>query len=203
MSLDKLVSYDRKEFVLKIFDEINHYIMANAPRNNYKDLFGSLVDKNKSLLEDEKIYCKEKSIYNFEFVNALYKIGIPVKCNKCNSIRYSDRFCENCIGLYLQGLHDSWTSGNKIVDEFIRRCQKISSLPNLIMEWIPFEQFTDVRTLTSGGFSTIYIATWKRGCIEDYNENTRKVTYFGIQEVVLKSLNNSNELGSEFFDQVC
>lgn len=196
MSFEKLISHGRSEFVWKIFDEINNYVLTNAPRNNHKDLFGSLVDKNKRLLEGEKIYCKEKFIYNFEFVNALHKIGLPVKCNKCNFTRYSDRFCENCTGLYLQGLHDSWTSGNKIVDEFIRRCQKISSLPSFIMEWIPFEQFTDVRTLTSGGFSTIYIATWKRGYIEEF-------TYFGIQGVVLKSLNNPNEVGSKFFDQVC
>ncbi|CAG8498777.1 9030_t:CDS:2 [Funneliformis caledonium] len=46
--------------------------------------------------------------------------------------------------------------------------------------------------------SSVKDARW----IEDYNEKTREVTYVGIREVLLKSLNNSsNELGSKFFDQ--
>ena len=70
--------------------------------------------------------------------------------------RYSDRFCEWCISVHLQSLSNTWTSGNKIIDDFIHQCQILSSLPKHILEWIPFDQFENVKKLTEGGFSSIY-----------------------------------------------
>src|SRR2546429_4909474 len=116
--------------------------------------------------------------------------------------RYSDKFCEKCISLHLQSLFNTWTSGNKIIDDFIHKCQIQSSLPNYILEWIPFEQFEDVKKLTEGGFSTIYTATWTRGAIVDYDENKKEFSYLGNQLVILKILNNSSNPGKPFFDEV-
>ena len=129
-------------------------------------------------------------------------MGKPKECNKCKITRYSDRFCEGCISLQLQSLFTTWTSGNNIVDNFIQQCQKISSLPNHILEWIPFEQFENITKLTEGGFSLIYTATWTRGSIVDYDENKKEFSYFGGQDVVLKSLNDSSNPGKSFFDEV-
>ena len=75
-----------------------------------------------------------------------------------------------------------------------------SSLPDYILEWIPFEQFEDVTKLTEGGFSSIYTAAWTRGRIIDYDE--KEFSYFGGQLVVLKSLNDSSNPGKGFFDEV-
>ena len=116
--------------------------------------------------------------------------------------RYSDKYCEKCISLHLQSLFNTWTSGNKIINDFIHKCQMLSSLPTLILEWIPFDQFYGVKKLTEGGFSTIYTATWTRGSIDDYDENKKEFTYFGLELVVLKSLNNSNNSGKAFFNEV-
>ena len=77
-----------------------------------------------------------------------------------------------------------------------------SSLPNRILEWIPFEQFYNITKLTEGGFSSIYTAGWTRGCIVDYDENKKEFSYFGRQNVVLKSLNDSSNPGKGFFDEV-
>ncbi|CAG8805176.1 2182_t:CDS:1, partial [Gigaspora rosea] len=41
------------------------------------------------------------------------------------------------------------TSGKEIVDEFIQECQLILSVSLYIMEWIPFEQFEEVKYLTA------------------------------------------------------
>ena len=101
----------------------------------------------------------------------MYKWGEPRECDKCQTMRYSDKYCERCISLHLQSLFNTWTSGNKIIDDFIHKCQILSSLPKSILEWIPFDQFEDVEKLTEGGFSTIYTATWTRGNIIDYDEN--------------------------------
>ena len=97
---------------------------------------------------------------------------------------------------------NTWTSGNKIIDDFIHKCQILSSLPTHILEWIPFDQFKNVKKLTEGGFSSIYTAIWTRGTIVDYDENRREFTYFGPERVVLKSLNNSNNAGKAFFNEV-
>ena len=52
-----------------------------------------------------------------------------------------------------------------------------SSLPEYILEWIPFEQFDEVTKLTEGGFSLIYTATWIRGIIIDYDEIKKEFSY--------------------------
>jgi hypothetical protein len=77
-----------------------------------------------------------------------------------------------------------------------------SSLPEYILEWIPFEQFDDITKLTEGGFSSIYTATWTRGTIIDYDENKKEFSYLERQLVVLKSLNDSSNPGKGFFDEV-
>ena len=70
------------------------------------------------------------------------------------------------------------------------------------MEWVPFDQFENVEYLTKGGFGSIYTATWIKGCIFDYDENTNEFTYFGSLGVVLKLLNDSNAPGKKFFGEV-
>src|SRR5207247_4035824 len=113
-----------------------------------------------------------------------------------------NKFCVWCISLHLQSLFNTWTSGNEIIDDFIRKCQLLSSLPDSILEWIPFEEFKNIEKLTEGGFSTIYTATWTRGDIIDYDENKNEFSYFGPELVVLKSLNNSSKPGKAFFNEV-
>jgi hypothetical protein len=54
-----------------------------------------------------------------------------------------------------------------------------SSLPEQIIEWIPYNQFYNVKKLTEGGFSSIYTATWTKGNIVDYNEEKKEFSYFG------------------------
>src|SRR5205085_12430760 len=206
MSYKKLltgVSEDRRSFVWKAYSEMNNNAIANtSDRENRKTYFLQLVERNKELSEIEKQWCREKFIYNFELQDALYKWGEPRECEKCQTTRYSDKFCERCISLHLQSHFNTWTSGNKIIDDFIHKCQIQSSLPQCILEWIPFDQFEEVEKLTEGGFSSIYTAAWTRGMIVDYDENKKEFTHFGPQLVVLKSLNNSSNPGKPFFDEV-
>ena len=210
-----LISLDRMDLVFKINTELHNnsgsiasdiYNNDSSNTSSYREIekttFLSLVAENEKLLENEKEYCKKKYLYEFELHNATYKCGKSRECNKCRLTRYSDRFCENCISLHLQELFNTWTSGNDIIDNFIQKCQKLSSLPNYIMEWIPFDQFENVKYLTKGGFGSIYTARWTKGSIFDYDENKKEFTYVGPQGVVLKVLDDSNKLGKKFFDEV-
>src|SRR5437763_10562179 len=89
------VSEDRRSFVYKVFNELNNNSIENAygSRKNQKAYFLQLVEGNGELSELEKRYCREKMIYSFELDNATCKYGEPRECNKCQTTRYSDRFC--------------------------------------------------------------------------------------------------------------
>src|SRR5437764_15313348 len=122
--------------------------MANTRgRESKKAYFLQLVEGNEELSELEKQWCREKYIYSFELHNAKHKNGKPRECDKCQTMRYSDRYCERCISLHLQSLFNTWTSGNEIIDDFIHKCQILSSLPTHILEWIPFEEFKKIEKL--------------------------------------------------------
>src|SRR5437763_15663995 len=120
MTIVKLSSPERASFVYKIWNEIyeKSVLVANDIHNNgssnlsYHEIrdktFLSLVNENELLLPNEKEYCKGKYAYDFELKNATSRTGEPRKCMKCNDTRYSVRFCENCISLYLQSLFDNW-----------------------------------------------------------------------------------------------
>ena len=164
-----------------------------------KTYFLQLVEGNEELFEIEKQYCRKRYTRASELNNVVYKLGKSRKCNKCKVTRYSDKYCEKCISLHLQSLFNTWTSGNEIIDDFIHKCQIQTSLPEHILEWIPFEQFIKVTKFTEGGFSTIYTATWTRGYIDDYDEDKKEFSYFGPEYVVLKNLKDSNNPGKAFF----
>ena len=203
IELRKSLSPDRRGFVDKIYTEMVNNANANkSDREDIKKKFLQLVEKNKEISEKEKEYLRERFIYGFESNNVLHKLGKPLECKKCNSTRYSDRYCEECISQHLQSLFSTWTSGNEIIDNFIQKCQTISSLPGFILQWIPFEQFKKVTKLTEGGFSSIYTAEWTKGAISDYNEDKKEFIYFDSLYIVLKSLNNSSNPGKSFFDEV-
>jgi len=157
MSHDKLLlelPEDRQLFVDKTYNEMDSNATINTSDDeNQKTYSLQLVEGNKELSEIEKRYCRERYIYDFELQNAMYKRGKPRECDKCKTTRYSDKFCERCISLHLQSLFNTWTSGNEIIDDFIHKCQIQSSLPQCILEWIPFDQFEEVEKLTEGGFT--------------------------------------------------
>ena len=153
----------------------NNALASTHDKESAKAYLLRLINGNEELSEIEKRWCREKFIYWFELHNAVYKYGEPRECDKCQTTRYSNKYCERCISLHLQSLFDTWTSGNEIIDDFIHQSQQISS---------------------------IYTATWTRGVIYDYDENKKEFTYLGSENVVLKSLNNSSDPGKSFFNEV-
>src|SRR5207302_1790595 len=105
MSFERLLSEDRRSFVWKVYNEMFGNAGANARGvENEKAYFLQLVEGNGELSENEKRYCRERRIYEFELDNAIHKRGKPRECDKCQTMRYSDKFCERCISLHLQSL---------------------------------------------------------------------------------------------------
>ena len=40
---------------------------------------------------------------------------------------------------------------------------KIDKYSDIIFEWIPYNQFSDIKEIGRGGFATVYSAIWKDG----------------------------------------
>ncbi|GBB90154.1 hypothetical protein RclHR1_01700017 [Rhizophagus clarus] len=176
--------------------------LACLKSNNVNEItnnFYHLLSVNKILNEQEKEYCKQRFVRNIERNKERDKSGKPMTCEYCNSTRYSERYCVNCIRKYLTSQFGKWSSGDRVIDEFIQNIQLQASVPPFILEWIPPDQFEDVAYLTEGGFSKIHHAKWKRGPIMDWDEKNRKFVYEGTVDIVLKSL---NEFNKRFYDEV-
>ena len=78
-------------------------------------------------------------------------------------------------------------SGNEKIDDFIQEMQlKISDYNDIIFEWIPYNQFDEIKEIGKGGFATIYSAIWKK------------------KKVALKRLDNSQDFNliSELLNEV-
>ena len=83
-------------------------------------------------------------------------------------------------------------SGNEKIDDFIQEKQlKINycDYSDVVLEWIPYNQFNEIKETGKNGFIKLYSAIWKDGPLYyeyEYKRDSNK-------EVVLKCLHNSQE----------
>ncbi|CAB5352620.1 unnamed protein product [Rhizophagus irregularis] len=88
----------------------------------------------------------------------------------------------------------NWISGNEKIDEFIQEMQlKINDYNDIVFEWIPCNQFNEIKETGKNGQITIYSAIWKDGPLHyQYSEYTRDSN----KKVALKYLHNSQSIDS-------
>ncbi|GBB86039.1 hypothetical protein RclHR1_01250002 [Rhizophagus clarus] len=109
-------------------------------------------------------------------------------CHDCSEdFKFGYSTCRQCKGILLLLCNkcentnwSNWSSGNKIVDDFIKEC----NTPNEILKWIPYNQFSEITYIAKGGFGEIYKAKWN-----------------GIYDVALKKLYNSNNITKDFLNE--
>ncbi len=68
---------------------------------------------------------------------------------------------------------DKWSSKNEFIDKFIQETQLSANYKNQILEWIPYNQFENIKFLDRGGFSIIYEATWLDGPIDKWDDDKK------------------------------
>jgi hypothetical protein len=78
------------------------------------------------------------------------------------------------------------SSGNEKIDDFIQKM--ISN--NIIFEWIPYNQFDEIKETYKNNSITVYSAIWKDGPLH-YSNQYEKYTRHQDKEVALKVLQNS------------
>ncbi|EXX58439.1 kinase-like domain-containing protein [Rhizophagus irregularis DAOM 181602=DAOM 197198] len=78
---------------------------------------------------------------------------------------------------------------------------KIENCGDIIVEWIPYYQFSNIKKIGKGGFSTVYSALWKNGLLR-CNTNYEKLEREHSIEVALKCLNNSQDISNGLLNEV-
>ena len=121
-------------------------------------------------------------------------------CKKCGKEYASlkHKWCKPC---QIDNLKTNWTSGNEKIDNFIQEMQlKIDKHKDIVFEWIPYNQFSDIKEIGRGGFATVYSAIWKDGPLKYDKKYTS--SHEKNKKVVLKCLHNSQNITNEFLNEV-
>src|SRR4051812_30958974 len=89
-----------------------------------------------------------------------------VVCNHCGD-KYTEiehKWCQPCQINNLRHKFKNWTSGNEIINDFIQEMQlKINEYDDIIVEWVPYNQFDDIKEINKSGSATLYSAIWMDG----------------------------------------
>jgi hypothetical protein len=127
-------------------------------------------------------------------------------CKECSQPITTYKWCQSCNSKHFQQDFNKWTSGNKEIDEFIQKFQLNATHYEEVLEWIPYEKFSDIEYLAKGGFGTVHKAKWIDGYIEYWDTNQtkwRRYDYEDSKYIVLKCLNDSQNLTTDFLQEVC
>jgi hypothetical protein len=123
-------------------------------------------------------------------------------CGECNKPGTGERWCQPCNAKRFKNNFKNWTSGNKNIDDLIQQSQLNALHYYNCLEWIPFEKFQNIIYIAEGGFGKIYSAEWHEGNIKYWDINYQKWYRYQYDKYVLKSLNNSSDINSDFLNEV-
>src|SRR5436305_11085319 len=114
--------------------------------------------------------------YTKDYILVLSTGCFNIYCKKCGK-EYTDTndgWCKPCQIIWLKEFFKNQTSGNKEVDDFIQKMQlEIDDYDDEVFEWIPYNQFTDIKEIDKDDFNTVYSAEWKDGPL-NYNIDKRE-----------------------------
>src|SRR5438034_737980 len=120
---------------------------------------------------------------------------------------YSEEYFKECYVKYSESdehkkIFTNWISGNEKIDDLIREMQlKINVYRDILFEWIPYNQFSNIEEIGRGGFATVYSATWNDGPLS-YYKNKDEWIRDSDKKVALKCLDNSQGITNEFLNEV-
>ncbi|RHZ71885.1 hypothetical protein Glove_251g50 [Diversispora epigaea] len=127
-----------------------------------------------------------------------------VGCKECNGpTKKFQTWCKSCIEKHFQDNFNKWTSGNEILDEFIRTVQMEEFRFSFTIEWIPFDRFSNIEFIKEGGFGTISKAIWLDGYIHEWDLKQNEWKRAGRKNVCLKRIADSKDkISMEFLDEI-
>jgi hypothetical protein len=131
-----------------------------------------------------------------DFILVLQDKYYCINCyKKYNKFEIDNKSCILC-----QTSHENKKISD-LIQEMKLNINHNSCYSDMIFEWIPYDQFYDIKEIGKGGFSTVYSAIWKDGLLHaegtgihwKRKPNTR---------VALKCLHNSQNFIDEFINEV-
>ncbi|CAG8497877.1 10390_t:CDS:2 [Paraglomus occultum] len=102
-------------------------------------------------------------------LSTLRPMGQFGQCDECKSTRTGYNWCQYCNNEQFQKNFANWTSGSEEIDDFIQEAQLKATNARSILEWIDYEEFTNVKHLANGGNSSVFTAYWPRGPIRTWD----------------------------------
>ena len=169
----------------KIREEVVHTAIGRAhdltDYNIHNDVHKRHEFKQQTILTDESLTEGEKA-EAMKLINQTYDLnkvllneGTKRICENCNQECLATLFCEYCVRNYLKSNFLNWTSGNDEIDNLIQTCQMKTLVPDKIVEWIPYDNFEDIKYLSEGGHSKIYTATWISGTYKEWDSKLQYI----------------------------
>ena len=143
--------------------------------------------------------------------NKLNIVNNHKNCSYCDKPFTKKLWCEECDPFRIM---EGWTSGNSVIDKFIKdtMCKPADyGLKNEkgnypFLEWVPFDKFTDIKEIGEGGFAKVYSATWIDGYYSyQCRYNNRNGSWKRESEhkkVALKRLNGSQNMTDKYLNEV-
>ncbi|GES95351.1 kinase-like domain-containing protein [Rhizophagus clarus] len=180
--------YFNEKYKRKLNKKVLLKYLYNSPNNNsfYSEIMYSIreshgisqnpITKDFILVLQDKYYC--------------------IMCGK----KYNNKFeiC-NTSCILCQTSHKNKKISN-LIQEMKLNIDHNSSKFDIMFEWIPYDQFDDIKEIGKGGFSTVYSAIWKDGFL--YLKYTSSWIRRPNTRVALKCLHNSQNFIDEFINEV-
>ncbi|GBC09177.1 hypothetical protein RclHR1_08670001 [Rhizophagus clarus] len=182
--------YDTQNITDEFTNKVESYLLGhddhdyNYYRNNYygHNYYG--ISQN----PDTKVYIL---VFNDKYPDYY--------CGKCGD-KYTRRskynvWCKQCQFNHLKYNFINWTSGNKIIDNFIQEKQLKYDGDDAVFEWIPYSELINIREIGNNCLTTM---VWKKGPLyckyyEGKNEWMRK----SYEDVVLRFLYDTQNITDE------
>jgi hypothetical protein len=121
-------------------------------------------------------------------------------CIICSNTYISYKWCQHCEINKLKKSFTNWSSGEKMIDFFIRGKQSEINKPwDIVFEWIPYDKFLNIEEVDKDDFSTVYSAQWKDGPLY-WDENSKQYKRYP-KEATLKYSHNLRNV-TRFLDEV-
>ena len=142
-------------------------------------------------------YMEDRSLQDYDDQYSKERKEDYGECPTCYRYNTHWTWCQSCDPKLLT---EGWTSGNETLDKLIKSTQLKATKYHYSnhLQWIPYDDLTNIEKIGEGGFATIYKATWLNG-VKNTDGNKRIIK---DRDVALKKLHNSQNISGEFHNEV-
>src|SRR5438128_10442386 len=91
------------------------------------------------------------------------------ECPDCKQTNTGENWCKSCNTTRFRKEFPTWTSGNAELDYFIQNTQIHAANCDVVLEWQPWEIFSEIEKIGEGGYGTVFRAKKEMGEIKNWD----------------------------------